>query len=370
MSRVAEETRWDAVVARDSEQDGKFVYAVATTGVYCKPSCPSRRALRANVTFYADPGAAERAGFRACLRCGPRATESATARVIARARAYVESHLDEPHTLADIARAAGMSATHLQRTFKRLVGVSPRHYAAALRADRLKSHLRTGVTVSRATFDAGYGASSRAYDAATVQLGMTPGAYRRGGEGVHIRFMTAATPLGRLLVAATERGVCAVTLGDDDATLENALNSEYPRSTRTRVRGGSGNEDLREWTAKVASHLKGADSAIAIPIDVAGTPFQQRVWGELQRIPYGETRSYSQVAASIDAPRAVRAVASACARNRLSIIIPCHRVVRETGALGGYRWGLARKKKLLAREHAFAARRVPSERGRIMTDKR
>ncbi|MBA2685607.1 MAG: bifunctional DNA-binding transcriptional regulator/O6-methylguanine-DNA methyltransferase Ada [Gemmatimonadaceae bacterium] len=352
------QTRWNAVVARDSAQDGKFVYAVATTGVYCRPSCPSRHALRANVSFFADPDAAEAAGFRACRRCEPRATVRATDRVIARARAFVESHLDEPHTLADIARAAGMSATHLQRTFKRLVGVSPRHYAAALRAERLKSNLRKGSTVSRATFDAGYGASSRAYDAATEQLGMTPGAYRRGGEGVRIRYMTAATSLGRLLVAATDRGVCAVTFGDDDAALEHALHSEYPLSTRVRVRAGAGNVDLRGWMAEVTAHLEGADTGIEVPIDVSGTAFQRRVWDELKRIPFGETRSYSEVAASIDAPRAVRAVASACARNRVSIIIPCHRVMRETGALGGYRWGVERKEKLLAREHAFAARRV------------
>lgn len=358
MSRAPDDARWNAVVAREGARDGQFVYGVSTTGVYCKPSCPSRRALRVNVRFFADADAAERAGFRACLRCEPRASESAAERVVARARAFVEAHLDEPHTLADIARASGMSATHLQRTFKRLVGVSPRHYAAALRADRLKSHLRTGATVSRATFDAGYGASSRAYDAAAEQLGMTPGAYRRGGEGVHIRYMISATPLGRLLIAATERGVCAVTLGDDDAELEHLLNSEYPRSTRVRVRGGARSRDLRGWMAEVVAHLEGAEQEISIPIDVAGTPFQRRVWGELQRIPYGETRSYSEVAASIASPSAVRAVASACARNRVSIVIPCHRVVRQGGALGGYRWGIERKERLLTREHAFAAKRV------------
>jgi AraC family transcriptional regulator of adaptative response/methylated-DNA-[protein]-cysteine methyltransferase len=370
MSRSVEDQRWAAVVARDRAQDGRFVYAVATTGVYCKPSCASRRALRANVAFYANPDAAEAAGFRACLRCEPRATESAAERVIGRARAYVETHLDESHTLDDIARAAGMSASHLQRTFKRVVGVSPRQYAAALRADRLKAHLRTGATVSRATFDAGYGASSRAYDAATQQLGMTPGAYRRGGEGVHIRYMTTSTALGRLLVAATDRGVCAVTLGDDDATLENALNSEYPRSTRTRVRGGDGDADLRTWTDAVAAHLKGAESDLAVPIDVAGTPFQQRVWSELRRIPYGETRSYSQVAKSIESPSAVRAVAGACAHNRVALIVPFHRVVRAGGALGGYRWGIARKERLLAREHGFAARRIGTSEGGVSRARR
>jgi len=351
MSAHIEAARWKAVVARDAEQDGRFVFAVRTTGVYCKPSCASRRALRENVRFFADPGAAEAAGFRACKRCDPRATESAASRVIAKARAYLEAHVDEPPALGALARTVGMSASHLQRTFTRHVGVSPRKYAAALRADSLKAHLRAGATVSRATFDAGYGASSRAYDAAIAQLGMTPGAYRRGGKGVQIRYMTAATSLGRLLVAATERGVCAITLGDDDATLENALNSEYPQSTRTRVRGDA---QLRAWVAAVRAYIEGSHREIAVPLDVAGTPFQQRVWQALQGIPYGETRSYAQVAASIAAPSAARAVASACARNRVSLVIPCHRVVRGTGALGGYRWGLARKERLLAREQRSA----------------
>ncbi|MEP7067216.1 MAG: bifunctional DNA-binding transcriptional regulator/O6-methylguanine-DNA methyltransferase Ada [Gemmatimonadota bacterium] len=350
--------RWSAVVARDRARDGAFVYAVRTTGVYCRPSCPSRRALRENVSFFQDVDAAETAGFRACKRCEPRATESTTSRVIARARAYLETHVDETPALGALAKAVGMSASHLQRTFTREVGMSPRQYAAALRADRLKAKLRAGATVSRATFDAGYGASSRAYDAAAEQLGMTPGAYRRGGKGVHIRYMTAASALGRVLVAASERGVCAVTLGDDDATLEGALRAEYPHATVARVRGARGDDDLRAWVAAVTAYLGGTEREIAVPLDIAGTPFQHRVWRALQEIPYGETRSYSQVAESIAAPTSARAVASACARNRVSLVIPCHRVVRGTGALGGYRWGLARKERLLAREHGIAARRV------------
>ncbi len=370
MSRAIEERRWASVVARDSAQNGRFVYAVATTGVYCKPSCASRHALRANVTFFASGAEAEAAGFRACLRCEPNASASAAERAIGRARAYVEAHLDDGVTLGGIAREAGMSLSHLQRTFKRIVGVSPRQYAAALRADRFKTHLRTGATVSRATFDAGYGASSRAYDAAGKHLGMTPGAYRRGGEGVNIRYMTAPSALGRLLVAATKQGVCAITLGEDDATLETALHAEYPRATRRRVRGGDGNADLRAWIVAVAAHLEGAELELEVPMDVVGTPFQRRVWSELQRIPYGETRSYSQVARSIDAPAAVRAVANACARNRLALIVPCHRVVRAGGALGGYRWGIARKELLLAREHGFAARRIGAEETRRLRVRR
>ena len=350
--------RWKAVVARDASQDGAFVFAVRTTGVYCKPSCASRRALRENVSFFADPESAEAAGFRACKRCEPRATESATSRVIARARAYLEAHAEEKPTLDVLATEVGMSASHLQRTFKREVGVSPRKYAAALRADRLKAHLRAGSTVSRATYDAGYGASSRAYEAATEQLGMTPGAYRRGGRGVAIRYVIAATSLGRVLVAATGRGVCAVTLGDDDASLEEALRLEYPQSSRTRVRGAGVDARLLEWVRAVSAYIEGSAQQIAVPLDVDGTPFQQRVWQALQSIPYGETRSYTQVAQAIRSPSAVRAVASACARNRVSLVIPCHRVVRGTGALGGYRWGLERKERLLEREHGIAIRRV------------
>jgi len=358
MSARTDAARWSAVVARDRTQDGTFVFAVRTTGVYCKPSCASRRALRENVAFFADANAAESAGFRACKRCDPRATASATDRTIAKARAYLDAHVDAQPSLGALAKAVGMSPSHLQRTFKREVGVSPRQYSAALRAESLKSHLRSGATVSRATFDAGYGASSRAYQAAAEQLGMTPGAYRRGGKGVHIRYLTTKTPLGRLLVAATERGVCAVTLGDDDAAMEIILNSEYPEATTERVRGTTGHDELRRWSAVIASYLEGAVRELAVPLDISGTPFQQRVWSELQRIPYGETRSYTNVAESIGAPRAVRAVASACARNPVSLVVPCHRVLRGTGALGGYRWGVERKEQLLSREHAFAARRV------------
>jgi AraC family transcriptional regulator, regulatory protein of adaptative response / methylated-DNA-[protein]-cysteine methyltransferase len=360
VSARIDEARWSAVESRDRAHDGSFVYAVRTTGVYCKPSCPSRHALRKNVEFFADADSAEAAHFRACKRCDPRSADSASDRIIAKARAYLDAHVDEAPSLEELATAVGMSPSHLQRTFKREVGVSPRSYSAALRADRLKAHLRSGATVSRATFDAGYGASSRAYEAATDQLGMTPGAYRRGGKGVHIRFRIASTALGPLLVAATARGVCAVFLADDEATLENALNSEYPNSIRTRVRGGAGDDDLRGWVRAMSDYLDGTLEDLAVPLDVAGSPFQRRVWDELQRIPFGETRSYSEVARSIGAPSAVRAVASACARNHVSLVIPCHRVVRSTGALGGYRWGLERKERLLTRESGIAARRIAS----------
>ena len=350
---------WAAVVARDAAHDGRFVYAVRTTGVYCRPSCPSRRALRANVSFHPTPDAAEAAGYRACRRCHPRATVTAAGAAVERARAYLDARPTEAVPLDRLAREAGLSPHHLQRTFTRLVGVSPKRYAAALRAERLKAELRAGATVSRATFEAGYGASSRAYSAADAHLGMAPAAYRRGGRGEQLRYATAASALGRVLVAATARGVCAVTLGDDDAQLEAALAAEYPHATRERVElAGAAAPDavdahddaLRGWVAAVVAHLAGEERRLAVPTDVGGTPFQQRVWQALQEIPYGETRSYTQLAAAVGAPRAVRAVAGACARNRVALVIPCHRVVREGGALGGYRWGVDRKQRLLAQE--------------------
>lgn len=359
MKQTLEDTYWNAVLERDPALDGTFVFAVRTTGVYCRPSCPSRRPLRANVEFFAAPGDAAAAGYRACKRCEPNAMDTAADRAVARARAWLEAHAGEPVTLAALAREAAMSPHHLQRTFKRVVGVSPSQYAAALRAERLKEHLRSGATVSRATYDAGYGASSRVYDAAERQLGMTPAAYRRGGKGVRIRFVTSTTEFGRLLVAATDRGVCSVMLGDDDAGLERALADEFPNAERTRVVAtGEGNEDLRGWAESVSAHLAGTLPDLTVELDVGGTALQRRVWSELSRIPYGETRSYAELAAAAGAPRAVRAVASACARNPVALVVPCHRAVRKGGELGGYRWGLERKARLLAHEQGIAVRRV------------
>jgi AraC family transcriptional regulator of adaptative response/methylated-DNA-[protein]-cysteine methyltransferase len=345
-----EEQAWAAINARDRRRDGDFVYAVSTTGVYCWPSCWSRRPLRKNVTFFPGPAQAEAAGYRACLRCRPRDADSRIERAVAKARRFLEAHLDEPVTLAVLAREVGMSAHHLQRVFSRAVGVSPRRYAAALRADRLKAALRDGATVSRATFDAGYSASSRVYEAAGGHLGMTPAAYRNGGRGQHIRFTTRPTIIGRVLVAATARGVCAVQLGESDAALEQALEAEYPNARRERVGRGGEHEDLRTWADEIVKHLEGRDRSLAVPTDVTGTVFELKVWQALREIPYGETRSYSDVARAIGSPAAVRAVASACARNRVALIIPCHRVVRQDGAAGGYRWGLERKSRILSLE--------------------
>lgn len=351
--RPDESDAWAAVVARDARRDREFVYAVGTTGVYCRASCPSRRPRRKNVTFYRSPAEAEAAGYRACLRCGPRDGKKPIDQAVTRARQFLEAHLDEPVTLPTLAREVGLSPHHLQREFSRIVGASPRRYAAALRADRLKAALRDGATVSRATFDAGYSASSRVYEAAGAHLGMTPAAYRRGGKGERVRYTTRSTRFGRVLVAATSRGVCAVQLGPDDGALERGLAAEYPNADRVRVgpkESREVNADLRGWADEIVRHLEGAIGSIDVPMDVSGTPFQMKVWQALREIPYGQTRSYSEVARSVGRPRAVRAVAGACARNRIALVIPCHRVVRQGGDVSGYRWGPERKRQLLALE--------------------
>jgi AraC family transcriptional regulator of adaptative response/methylated-DNA-[protein]-cysteine methyltransferase len=258
----------------------------------------------------------------------------------------VETNLEEPHTLAALSAHAGVSPGHLQRTFRRLLGITPRQYADARRLDRLKARLREGENVTHALYAAGYGASSRLYEKAGTQLGMTPGTYRRGGKGMKIRYATVNSPLGRLLVAATPRGICAVCLGNSDARLRAALSDEYPRAEIRQDASG-----LALWLKGILNYLQGDTSRLDLPVDVAATAFQRRVWEELRRIPYGSTRSYKQVARAIGRPRAVRAVARACATNPASLVIPCHRVIREDGGLGGYRWGLKRKQALLAGEH-------------------
>lgn len=347
---VAPEAAWEAVLARDAQQDGRFVYAVKTTGVYCRPSCASRRALRHNVEFFGTCDTAEGAGYRACKRCQPRDSFGPSDALVESVRTFIDAHLDDRITLSKLARHAGFSAFHLQRTFKRKTGLTPAQYAAARRADRFKTELKQGANVTRATYDAGYGSSSRLYAVSNAHLGMTPGAYRRGGRGMHIMWATTGSPFGRLLVAATERGICAVQLGDDDGRLEAALEAEYPLATRERAP-----EALTPWMAMVQAYLDGTTGAGSpVPLDVQATEFKWRVWRALQAIPYGETRSYSEIATAIGAPRAVRAVANACATNSAAIVIPCHRVIGANGTLTGYRWGVDRKRRLLEHERAAA----------------
>lgn len=339
---------WAAVLGRDAAWDGRVVYAVASTGIYCRPSCPSRRPRRGNVSFFRAPAQAEAAGFRECRRCRPKEERpSQAARCVQRAREYLDAHLDEAVTLERLGRAVAMSPTHLQRVFKRLLGLSPREYVAARRAERLKARLREGDTVSRATFEAGYGSGSRVYEEAAPRLGMTPAAYRRGGRGERIRFAVVDSALGRLLVAATERGVCAVTPGDADDALEAGLRREYPGAVVERADG-----EMDALVRAVVAHLEEGGADLSLPLDVRATAFQQQVWKALARIPRGETRSYAEVAAAIGRPGAARAVARACASNRVAGVIPCHRVVPADGGVGGYRWGTERKEALLRREGA------------------
>ena len=349
IEQVDAAAQWRAVLRRDENLDGAFVYAVRSTGIYCRPSCPSRRPRRENVVFFHRAEEAERAGFRACQRCRP-GCQAPRSEAVEQACRYLETHLESTVTLTELGNAVGLSAEHLQRTFKRVLGVSPRQYADARRLARLKTELRNGRPVTEAMYEAGYGGSSRLYEKAPQQLGMTPGDYRHGGRGMRVRFAVADCALGRLLVAATERGLCQVSLGDSDAELRAGLQSEYPQAELVPDDCG-----LIEWVNVLLVHLAGRQPRLDLPLDVQATAFQRRVWEELRRIPYGATRSYSEVARSLGAPRAARAVARACATNPVAVVIPCHRVIREDGDLGGYRWGLDRKRGLLAGEAARTA---------------
>ncbi|MGD8320865.1 MAG: bifunctional DNA-binding transcriptional regulator/O6-methylguanine-DNA methyltransferase Ada [Gemmatimonadota bacterium] len=339
---------WRAVVERDPSLAGRFVYAVSTTGIYCRPGCSSRTPRRENVDFYPSPKVAEAAGYRPCKRCRPRGERASSAlRSVRAACAYLDEHVDETVTLEELARVVHVSPFHLQRTFKRYVGLTPRQYLEVKRADRLREQLRDGETVSRAAFEAGYSSSSRVYEQADAHLGMTPGAYQAGGRGMRIRYATAATPVGRVLVAATERGVCAVSLGEDETGMLADLRREYPAA---RIEAGE--PELSAWIEAVVAFVEGRTRDLAIPLDVQATTFQWRVWRVLQEIPYGSTRTYGDVAAAIGKPGAARAVARACARNRAALVIPCHRVVPGKGGAGGYRWGQQRKRQLLEMESA------------------
>lgn len=343
-----DEGRWEAVIQRNADADGEFCYGVVTTGVYCRPSCPSRRPKRENVAFFSTPAAAEAAGLRACLRCHPKAV-STQQRVVVQAQALLDS-ADPPPTLAQLGVAVGMSPYHLQRLFRRTTGLTPKQYVAAQRTERLKAGLRQGDSVTSALYGAGYGSARALYDQAHKQLGMSPGAYRRGGRGVMIKYTLRDTPIGRMLLAATERGICALYFGDDEALLAE-LRSEFPSATLV-VDGG----DLDAQVSAVTAYLTGEEHRLELPVDVAGTAFQQKVWDALRTIPYGQTRSYQEVARSIGEPTAARAVARACATNRVALLVPCHRVVRAGGALSGYRWGVERKCQLLEDERSHRLR--------------
>jgi AraC family transcriptional regulator, regulatory protein of adaptative response / methylated-DNA-[protein]-cysteine methyltransferase len=341
-----DDTRWEAVAVRDASFDGQFCYSVETTGVYCRPSCAARLAKRSNVRFHDTPADAERAGFRPCKRCKPNepSLDQQHAGKVAQACQLIES-ADETPKLEDLAAAVGLSPYHFHRIFKAALGVTPKAYATAHRHKRVREHLGKCETVTGAIYDAGFGSNGRFYAASSQLLGMTPSDFRSGGAGQALRYAIGEWSLGLILVAASEKGVCAILLGDDPGTLLHDLRDQFPRAEL--VGGDRAFEDL---TAKVVAFVENPDLGLDLPLDVRGTAFQHRVWEALRNIPIGSTASYAEIARNIGAPKSVRAVARACATNRIAVAIPCHRVVRSDGALSGYRGGVERKRALLAKE--------------------
>jgi len=348
-AEIADDPRWNAVVARDASRDGEFVFAVSSTGVYCRPSCAARRPRRENVQFFVRPEQAEQAGYRACLRCRPKSfhgnTDSDGVKAICR---FIEQHLDEPLTLGRLGTEFHQSPFHLQRRFKAVLGITPREYADSCRLRMFKRNLQAGDTVTRAMYEAGYGSSSRLYERTASQLGMTPDKYRRGAIAAAIRYTCADSPLGRMLIAATELGICSIQFARSDGELMEGLKREFPFAARKVDEGG-----LQSWVGALLRHMRGKDLDSSLPLDIRATAFQRRVWTYLQSIPFGATRSYGQVAKAIGRPSATRAVARACATNPVAVAIPCHRVVRGDGGMGGYRWGIDRKKTLLEMEQSL-----------------
>lgn len=339
---------WEAVLTRDRSADGLFFTAVRTTGIYCRPGCPSRTPRRENVAFYPTPAAAEAAGFRACKRCRPTEAElrDPAAQLAQSVAEYIQQHIDDPaaHTLESLGAQFGYDPQHVQRTFKAVLGLTPRQYAEAVRLDTFKANLRAGEPILEAAFGAGYGSSAHLYEQTNDRLGMTPSAYRKGGKGVHMSYVTVESPFGTLLLASTERGVSAVRLYDDAESAVADLRAEFPQAEVT-----PGDGQLAAWGEAILAHVTEGEP-LDIPLDIQATAFQWRVWRALQAIPRGQTRTYQQVADSLDMPTGARAVASACAANRAALVIPCHRVVGANGSLTGYRWGVGRKKALLQAE--------------------
>lgn len=346
-----DEAKWQAVLAKDATLDGRFVFAVSSTKIYCRPSCPSRRPRRERVSFFQLPDEAEQAGFRACLRCHPRSPAAEDQQVeLARRICKLLDDADlETTTLAALSAETGVSSFHLQRTFKKVMGVTPRQYADAVRVNRFKGGTQAGKSISTAMYDAGFGSSSRLYEQAGSRLGMTPATYGKGGSGATINYAISECSLGSLLVAATSKGVCSVKLGDSEIGLEADLKREFPAAQFERDE-----KQLKEAVRAVVDHLEGKSPHIDLPLDIQATAFQRQVWEQLREIPSGQTFSYSEVARAIGQEKAVRAVGRACATNPVALVIPCHRVIREDKSLGGYRWGLERKKELLEMERVRA----------------
>jgi AraC family transcriptional regulator, regulatory protein of adaptative response / methylated-DNA-[protein]-cysteine methyltransferase len=351
---------WNAVVSRDTADTGEFFYAVKTTGVYCRPTCASRRPLRKNVEFFATTAEARERGYRACKRCRPdevsqsRSTSPINAVVHELAR-QIEASPEQPFRLAQLAQRAGYSPFHLQRNFKAIIGSTPKEYQTAARLRTFKQELRKDAPVSDAIYQAGFGSGSRVYEKADGQLGMTPSEYRSGGKGLTISYASGRTPLGLLMIGATDRGICFLQFGDSDRALQAELRRQFPAAA-VQPMPATYEEQFESWMAALNRHLRGLEPRLDLPLDVRGTAFQLIVWRYLQKLPYGEVRSYSEVAEAIGKPSAARAVARACASNSVALVIPCHRVVRGTGELGGYRWGVQRKRVLLDTERAASKR--------------
>lgn len=348
-----EDECWQAVLDKDARSDGLFVYAVKSTGIYCRPSCAARRPLREHVQFFATPAEAERCGFRACRRCRPGTADAIALinKVVHELARQIQAHPQQSFRLEQLAKRAGYSAYYLQRQFKAIMGSSPKEYQTAARLRRFKQELREQAPVADAIYQAGFGSGSRLYEKADGHLGMTPGEYRSGGKGVTISYASGRTPLGLLMIGATDRGICFLQFGDSDAQLSAELARQFPGATRQTMPMDQAPQ-FERWMEALNRHLRGLEPRLDLPLDMRGTAFQLIVWRYLRQLPYGEVRSYSEVAAAIGKPSAARAVARACASNPIALLIPCHRVLRGTGELGGYRWGLQRKRVLLDTERA------------------
>lgn len=343
---TTDDTRWQAVKTRDKNATHDFYYAVTTTGIYCVPGCPSRQPKRGNVQFFDTAAEARNAGFRPCKRCRPDDPTHASidsTRVVAACRTIEQA--DQPPSLNDLAGAAGLSSSHFQRLFTDRVGVSPKVYGQAVRDTKVRRALEDGHSVTRAIFDAGYGASSRFYERSDKTLGMPPKAYRKGGKGLTIRYAFGTSFLGPILVAVTGQGVCAIEFGDEPEAMLRALKERFHQAAIT-----DGSKELAPYVAEIAGFIKSPETGLDLPLDIQGTAFQHRVWQELTTIPPGETRTYTEVAEALNMPGSARAVATACAANRLAVAVPCHRVLRKSGQLAGYYWGLERKQALIENE--------------------
>jgi AraC family transcriptional regulator of adaptative response/methylated-DNA-[protein]-cysteine methyltransferase len=341
----AAERFWRATVSRDARADGTFVLAVRSTHIYCRPSCPARRPLRRNVIFFRTGAEAEKQGFRPCRRCRPNEVAGPVALVESASRELAKFGEDEGIRFAALAAKLNTTPGTLRRAFQQVTGLRPRDLAAALRLARFKKMLRDGKGIAEALYETGYGSTSRVYESSNAQLGMTPATYRKGGKNMKIGYAIAKSSLGKILVGATERGISAVYLGDADAKLLEELRDEYPQAEIS-----AGGDSFEQWVREIVQRVEGNPPRLELPLDLQATAFQRRVWQELQRIPRGSTRTYTQIARALGNPKAVRAVARACATNPVSIVVPCHRVIREDGSLAGYRWGLSRKEELLAHE--------------------